>query len=165
MREKRCAYCGQNYQPYVRAVKRQRHCGASACRRKHKRARDRVWRSQDAEWRQARQVKVREWARERQYWKRWRAEHPEYRRLQALRMKQKRAEAVAKQEVLRSDPLGYLKRIGSESRPSGVAKQDLLARRLDEILEYLILRERLSAVAQAGVAKQDGGDGQRTGAL
>lgn len=157
MSEKRCAYCGQNYEPYARAVKRQKHCGASACRRKHKRARDRAWRQKDAEWREARQVKVREWARERQYWQRWRAEHPEYRRREALRMRRKRAEAVAKQEVLRSDPVGYLKRIRYSRQMPGVAKQDLLARRLDEVLEYLIVCER--------VAKQDGADRQRAGAL
>ena len=157
MSEKGCPYCGQNYEPYARAVERQKHCGALACRRKHKRARDRAWRSKDAEWRQARQVKVRQWARERQYWQRWRLNHPEYRSREALRMKQKRAEAVAKQAVLRSDPVGYLKRIRYGPPIPGVAKQDVLARRLDEVLEYLIARER--------VAKQDGADGQRMGAV
>jgi hypothetical protein len=102
-------------------------------------------------------VKVREWARERRYWQCWRAKHPEYCSREALRMRRKRAEAVAKQEVLRSDPVGYLKRIRYERPMPGVAKQDLLARRLDEVLEYLIVRER--------VAKQEGGDGQRAGAL
>lgn len=165
MSEKRCPYCGQKYEPYARAVERQNHCGLAECRRKHKRARDRAWRSKDAEWRQARQVKIREWARARQYWQRWRAKHPEYRSREAVRMRQKRAEAVAKQEGLRSDPVGYLKRIRYGSQMPGVAKQDVLARRLDEILEYLIARERLSGAAQAGVAKQDGADGQRAGGL
>jgi hypothetical protein len=72
-------------------------------------------------------------------------------------MRRKRAEAVAKQEVLRSDPVGYLKRIRYGCQMPGVAKQDLLARRLDEVLEYLIVRER--------VAKQDGADRQRAGAV
>ena len=157
MSEKRCPYCAQHYEPYARAVERQKHCGLSECRRKHKRARDRAWRSQDAEWRQARQVKVGDWARERQYWQRWRAKHPEYRSREALRMRRKRADAVAKQEVLLSDPVGYLKRIRYGRQMPGVAKQDVLARRLDEVLEYLIVRE--------GVAKQDGADGQRAGAV
>lgn len=157
MSEKRCPYCARHYEPYARAVERQKHCGALACQRKHKRARDRAWRRKDAEWRQARQVKVREWARERQYWQRWRSKHPEYRRREALRMRRKRAATVAKQEVLRSDPVGYLKRIRYGSQMPGVAKQDLLARRLDEVLEYLIARER--------VAKQEGADGRRAGAL
>jgi hypothetical protein len=102
-------------------------------------------------------VKIREWARERQYWQRWRSKHPEYRNREALRMRQKRVEAVAKQDVLRSDPVGYLKQIRYGRQMPGVAKQDLLARRLDEVVEYLIARER--------VAKQDCADGQRTGAL
>jgi hypothetical protein len=72
-------------------------------------------------------------------------------------MRHKRAEVVAKQEVLRSDPVGYLKRIRYGGQIPGVAKQDLLARRLDEVLEYLIVRER--------VAKQDGADGQRARAV
>jgi len=157
MSEKRCPYCARHYEPYARAVKRQKHCGASACRRKHKRARDRAWRSKDAEWRQARQVKIREWARERQYWQSWRSKHPEYRSREALRMRRKREKAVAKQEVLWSDPVGYLKRIRYGPQMPGVAKQDVLARRLDEVLEYLIVRER--------VAKQDGADRQRAGAV
>ena len=157
MSEKRCPYCARGYEPYARAVECQKHCGLSECRRKHKRARDRVWRSKDVEWRQARQVKVGEWARERQYWQSWRSKHPEYRSREALRMRRKRQGAVAKQEVLRSDPLGYLERIRYGPKLPGVAKQDVLARRLDEVLEYLIVRER--------VAKQDGADGQRAGAL
>lgn len=157
MSEKRCSYCGRQYEPYGRAVERQKHCGALECRRKHKRARDRVWRSQDAEWRKARQAKVREWARERQYWSGWRSKHPEYRRREALRMKRKRAEGVAKQAGLLSDPLGYLERIRYGTPPSGVARQEGLARRLDEILEYLIVRER--------VAKQEGADGPGVGGL
>jgi hypothetical protein len=102
-------------------------------------------------------VKVRDWARERQYWQRWRAKHPEYRRREAIRMRRKRAQAVARQDVLRSDPVGYLKRIRYGRPMPGVAKQEVLARRLDEMLEYLIVRER--------VAKQDGADGQRAGAV
>jgi hypothetical protein len=154
MSEKRCPYCGEKYEPYARAVERQKHCGALACRRKHKRARDRAWRNKDAEWRQARQVKVRGWACERQYWRQWRAKHSEYRSREALRMKQKRAETVAKQEGLLSDPVEYLKRIRNGPHIPGVAKQDVLARQVDEMLKYLITRER--------VAKQDGGDRQRT---
>jgi len=157
MSEKRCPYCGGQYEPYARAVERQKHCGVSECWRKHKRARDRAWRRKDAEWRQARQVKVRDWARERQYWQGWRSKHPEYRSREALRMRRKREKAVAKQEVLLSDPVGYLRRIRYGPQMPGVAKQDLLARRLDEVLEYLIARER--------VAKQDGADRQRAGAL
>ena len=157
MSEKLCPYCARHYEPYARAVERQKHCGAPACRRKHKRARDRAWRRKDAEWRKARQVKVGDWARERQYWQGWRSKHPEYRSREALRMRRKRADAVAKQEVLRSDPVGYLERIRYGRQMPGVAKQEVLARRLDEVLEYLIVRER--------VAKQDGADGQRAGAV
>ncbi len=54
-------------------------------------------------------------------------------------MRRKRAEAVAKQDLLRSDPVGYLKRIPYGRQIPGVVKQDLLARRLDEVLEYLIV--------------------------
>ena len=157
MGEKRCPYCGQIYKPYARAVERQKDCGQPECRRRHKRARDRAWRSKDAEWRQGRQVKVRQWAHQCQYWQRWRSKHPEYRSREALRMKQRRAEAVAKQEGLLSDPVGYLKRIRYGSFIPGVAKQEVLARQVDEMLKYLIERER--------VAKQDGADRQRSAAL
>ena len=72
-------------------------------------------------------------------------------------MRRKRQDAVAKQEVLLGDPLGYLERIRYGCEMPGVAKQDVLARRLDGVLEYLIVRER--------VAKQDGSDGQRVETL
>jgi hypothetical protein len=101
-------------------------------------------------------VKVRDWARERQYWQHWRAKHPEYRSREALRMRRKRAEAVAKQDVLLSDPVGYLERIRYRCMP-GVAKQDVLGWQLGELLEYLIMRER--------VAKQDGADKQGVGTV
>jgi hypothetical protein len=157
MGEKRCPYCGHIYEPYARAVERQKHCGQPECRRRHKRARDRAWRSKDVEWRQARQAKIRQWARERQYWQRWRLSHPEYRRREALRMRHRRAETVAKQAGLLRDPVGYLKRIRYAPNLAGVAKQEVLARQVDELFKYLIARER--------VAKQDGADGQRMEAL
>ena len=42
-------------------------------------------------------------------------------------------------------------------REVGVAKQDLLGLRFDEVLDYLIERER--------VAKQEGADGRRVGVV
>lgn len=154
--KKRCPYCGRRYEPYARAAERQKHCGQPECRRKHKRAVDRAWRLADPEWRAERQVKARDWARERGYWRSWRAAHLEYREREALRMRCKRVEAVAKQEGLLNDPVGHLKRI--RFGPScGVAKQEGLEHRLDEVLDYLIVRER--------VAKQEGGDVGRAGAV
>lgn len=156
-KKRRCPYCTESYEPYARAVERQKHCGAPGCRRKHKRARDRAWRSKDPQWRKARQAKVRDWAGERHYWRSWRAEHPEYRRREVLRMRHKRKEAVAKQEGLGRDSLGDLERIRYGSQPPGVAKQDRLARRFEALLDYLIAREC--------VAKQEGADGARAGAV
>ena len=154
--KKRCPYCGQWYEPYARAAERQKHCGQAECRRKHKRAVDRAWRLEDPEWRAERQAKARDWARERQYWRIWRAEHPGYREREALRMRRNRVEAVAKQEGLLKDPVGHLKRIRF-GQACCVAKQEGLERRLDEVLDYLIVRER--------VAKQEGGDVRRAGAV
>src|SRR3972149_6002843 len=112
MSEKLCPYCARHYEPYARAVERQKHCGAPACRRERKDGRG------------------------------WRSKHRESRSREALRMRRKRAQAVAKQEVLRSDPVGYLKRIRYGRQMPGVAKQEVLARRLDEGLGYLIVGAR-----------------------
>lgn len=147
--KKRCPYCGQWYTPYARIASRQKQCGRGECARRHKRAMDRAWRAADPGWRQERQKKVREWARRRGYWRWWRRRHRAYGAREALRMRRKRTEAVAKQELLLRDPVGHLRQ-ARYGRPQGVAKQDLLGWRLDETLEYLLLRER--------VAKQDWAD-------
>ena len=154
--KKHCPYCDRCYEPYARAAERQTNCGQPECRRKHKRALDRAWRKNDPGWCVERQGKIRDWAREREYWRDWRAEHAEYRDREALRMRRKRVEAVAKQEGLLKDPVGHLRQIRFRRVP-GVAKQEGLAQRLDEVLEYLIVRER--------VAKQDGSDGHAADAV
>lgn len=154
--KKRCSYCGEWYAPYARAAERQKHCGRPVCRRRHKRAVDRAWRLADPQWRADRQAKALTWARERGYWRNWRAENPEYRAREALRMRRKRVEAVAKQEGLLRNPVEHLKRIRYE-RVLGVAKQEGLEHRLDEVLDYLIVRER--------VAKQEGGDVRGAGTV
>jgi hypothetical protein len=66
-------------------------------------------------------------------------------------MRRKRTGAVAKQDLLKRDPVGYLKDV-RDLKALGVAKQDLLGLRFDEVLDYLIERER--------VARQEGGDEQ-----
>ena len=156
MSKKRCRYCKRWFVPYARQANRQKLCGHAECRRKHKRALDRAWRASDPGIGEARRGKVRDWARARGYWRQWRRGHPEYRFREARRMRRKRAGAVAKQDLLSRDPVVYLKGV-RDLRVASVAKQDLLGLRFDEVLDYLIQRER--------VAKQEGGDVRGRGAV
>jgi len=155
-KKKRCLYCRSWYVPYARQAKRQKTCGEAECRRKHKRELDRAWRSADPDWSAARRGKVREWARAKGYWRQWRRVHPEYQAREARRMRRKRSGTVAKQDLLNRDPVGYLKGV-RDLKTLGVAKQDLLGLRFDEVLDYLIERER--------VAKQEGADGRCGGVV
>lgn len=155
-KKKRCLYCKSWYVPYARQAKRQKTCGEAECRRKHKRVLDRAWRAADPGWSTARRGKIRDWARAKGYWRQWRRENPEYRAREERRMRLKRAKIVAKQDLLNRDPVGYLNGV-RDLKALGVAKQDLLGLRFDEVLDYLIQRER--------VAKQEGGDEQGCGAV
>ncbi len=155
-KKKRCLYCKSWYVPYARQGKRQKTCGEAACRRKHKRALDRAWRAADPGWSVDRRCKVRDWAGSTGYWRQWRRGNPKYQAREARRMRRNRAGSVAKQDLLNRDPVGYLKGV-RDLKALGVAKQDLLGLRFDEVLDYLIERER--------VAKQEGADGLRCGVV
>ena len=120
MAQKRCLYCRQWYEPYPAQAQRQQVCGRIECKRKLKRTLDRAWRRRDARWRQDHNAKVRAWAARRNYWPKYRSDHPGYRAREVARMRRRRAKASQN----RNDGLK------SSSREDGrsVAKQDILGK-------------------------------------
>lgn len=155
MNKKLCPYCGKLYIPYSRMATRQKTCVSPECVAKHKRIRDKRWWAAQAS-RRARNTKKRAWAKERDYWREYRAKHPEYvarnRAQSQERMKERR-----ELEVLLRRPLEYLEGLrgsgeamfanqelltkipdGEDSASRGMfANQELLNQRLDGTLRYL----------------------------
>ena len=120
MAQKRCLFCRQWYDPYPAQAHRQLICGHKGCKRKLKRTLDRAWRRRDPQWRKDQNVKTRAWAARRNYWPRYRRDHPGYREREKARMRRRRAKASQN----RNDDLKSSSREGGVS----VAKQDFIGK-------------------------------------
>lgn len=147
MAKKRCIICGKWYIPNPRTTKTQKTCSDPACRRERKLRADKTWLAKNPGWTAGRRVKARQWSQAYpDYWRNYRAGHPEYRERECLRKKRYRVLCAAKQDAIRQNPVGYLlevRRLG----PKNAAKQDAIGQRLDGVLDYLTVR--------ACAAKQD----------
>lgn len=145
----RCRYCGRFFRPDARkrGLSKQKTCGRAPCRRANERRRWREWMGRNPGWTAGRQGKIRAWSKAYpDYWRRYRAKHPAYREREGLRMRRRRGRLrrVAKQTLRRQilvDKLLAVKRI----RPKTVAKQTVIARRVEALVDVLIWN--------AGVAK------------
>ena len=145
MAKKRCIICGSWFIPNPRTAKTQKACTKPECRKARKQRADKAWREHNPGWDAARRPKVRIWNEQYpDYWRQYRAEHAEYRSRERERMRRNRVLSVAKQDAIRSNPVGYLRDIRHFGAKT-VAKQDAIAFRLDGVLDYLTVR--------AGVAK------------
>ena len=150
----RCPYCGRFFRPdpRKRGLSPQRTCGGKACRRKNERRRWREWIRRNPGWAAGRRPKVRVWSKVYpDYWRRYRAKHAAYREREAARMRRKRAglRRVAKQTVRRGilvDKLLTVKAMG----PKSVAKQTVMARRVEALVDALIWRERVAKQSLMG---------------
>lgn len=107
----RCPYCGRWFKPGEWKGGRQKTCGETACRARHKQALNRQWLERNPEDRKIRNKKVSDRRREQGYGDSWRADNPDYaernrgqtrERMRALRAGRKEAA-----EVL-ADPAKYL---------------------------------------------------------
>lgn len=155
MAKKRCIICGKWYLPNPRTAKTQKTCSDPACRRERKLRADKAWLAKNPGWTVGRRVKTRQWSQAYpDYWRNYRAEHPEYRERECLRKKRYRVLRAAKQDAIRQNPVGYLRevrRLGSKN----AAKQDAIGQRLDGVLDYLSIcacaaKQDDMAPAQAG---------------
>jgi hypothetical protein len=142
----RCRYCGRCFRPDPRKRGRspQKTCGREACRRKHQRRKNVEWRKRHPGYGKSRCAKTRAWAKAYpDYWKRYRSEHPEYARRDNRRRvaAKKRARRSAKQTVISQklvEKLLAVKEIG----PERSAKQTVMARRVEALVEALVWKER-----------------------
>jgi len=143
--KKRCDQCHQWFRPHVRKISIQTVCLKRRCQRKRHADNCRRWRRANPAHDQGRRSKMRDWAREKDYWKLYRQEHPSYRRREAARMrcKRQRVKTVAKRDSMKEITVGKLREI-QRMEVGTVAKRDLMDRRMDGLLALLIWKETVA---------------------
>ena len=142
--KKRCSICGRWYRPDKRTRQHQTCCSKASCKKKRKARANKSWRTRHHGYDESRRLKKRDWAQKNDdYWRRYRQEHPEYRardnrRRQASRDRVKRA---ANQDTIREKAVEKLRSIPL-CEPEYAANQDVMDRRVDELVSYLLWKER-----------------------
>ena len=129
MEQRRCLGCGLWFQPRPQTPG-QRYCGEKACQRERRRRWQRERQQSDADYRDNQRRARQAWAsRHSEYWRDWRARHPEYcernRRQQRLRDQRRRAATLAKMDASTPDlrvPSGTYRLVPAAA--AGLAKMD-----------------------------------------
>jgi septin family protein len=102
----------------------------------------RDWTARHPDYQTYRNTKVRTWAAARNYWKQYRASHPEYVRKDNKRRvrARKRLKVSAKQTTIRQITVNKLNSI-RKNEPVLSAKQTAIDRRMDSLINLLIWKE------------------------
>jgi hypothetical protein len=141
VRKKRCRVCQGWYRPDPRTRGFQKVCEKPDCRGERQRRAYGAWAARNRDYDGARRDKIRRWAKDTDYWKRYRQTHVAYvehnRTKTRERLRSRRA-MFAKQNTIQKDAVGYLK--GLRTGPL-FAKQNAMTRPVDGILIFLTLRE------------------------
>jgi len=142
VKKKRCIICRHWFRPDPR-TRHQVCCGNPQCRRRRKSATNRRWRDRNAGYERTRNSKKRAWARGCDYWRRYRLARPEYTATdnRRRRLALSRQHSSARQAMMREIAVERLESIGKMSAP-GSARQDLIARRVEVIEDYLFMKGR-----------------------
>lgn len=155
----RCRPCGRFFRADARkrGKSKQKTCGRTPCRRANDRRRRRDWIGRHPGYEASRRVKQRAWAQAFPgYWRRRRQRDAEYRERERrrMRLKRRRERRVAKQTVIRESLVDKLLAVKHAGRKT-VAKQTVLARRVDALVDVLVWKERVAqqrVMARAGPA-------------
>ena len=141
IKKKRCRFCRRWFTPNPRAP-HQICCGSSQCRELRKSAADRSWRQNNSGYDKSRAGKKRVWASGKGYWRTYRRNHPDYviRDNRRRRRAHKSGKNAANQDAVHKIAVEKLASIRAMP-PVFAANQDAVARRVDLIVDYLILKE------------------------
>jgi hypothetical protein len=138
--KRRCRICLRRFQAGRRT---QKICSRRRCQKDRHRRSCLIWHKKHPHRDQKRRLKVRGWAKAYpNYWRRYRASHPDYAERERRRMwrKRRRALRVAKRDARRVVAVEKLAAIVAET-PKNVAKRDACDRRVDKVLDFLIWKE------------------------
>lgn len=141
-KKQRCVFCGCWYEPDCRTAGFQKSCRNESCRKERIRQKNQKWAFQYPDYNTYRGVKIRQWAARTQYWKRYRAAHPDYVRRDNKRRvsSRKRLKVSAKQTAIGEITVAKLNSI-RENEPDLSAKQAAMNRRLNDLIDVLIWKE------------------------
>jgi len=138
--KKRCVICNKWYIPEPRTKAHQQCCGRAECKKAFKVRTNKSWQKRHPDYGKTRKVKIRDWAQQYpNYWQEYRRTHPDYcardnKRRQSSRQQAKNA---AKQDAMREIAVEKLASI-PRCEPKTAAKQALMDRRLDTVVECLL---------------------------
>lgn len=141
--KKRCTICGTWYQPDKRTWQHQTCCSKASCMKKRKARANKSWRKRHPGYGQSRKLKIQDWAEKYpDYWRTYRREHPAYRDRDNQRRQASRdhAQNAAKQDAMKEMSVEKLKSI-PPYEPENAAKQDVMDRRVDTLITYLLWKE------------------------
>jgi hypothetical protein len=142
IKKKRCQVCRRWFIPDPR-TSHQVCCDKPECRKRRKAAANKKWRLDNPRYDKSRAGKKRAWARGRDYWRNYRRTHPNY----AARDNKRRSKArrsrkcAANQAMRRKIAVGKLESLRNIT-PDSAANQDVIARRMEVLVEYLFPQER-----------------------
>ncbi len=141
IKKKRCQVCHHWFTPDPR-TSHQVCCDKPECRKRYKAAANKKWRLNNPDYDKSRVAKKCAWARRRDYWRDYRRTHPAY----AAADNKRRHKAhlahkfAANQVLMRRTAVGRLESLRNIS-PDSAANQDVIARRVDVIVDYLFPKE------------------------
>lgn len=142
MRRKRCRACHQLYKPEPRSYRRQKTCSKESCKILWKRRYQKAWKLKDPLYWEESRVQQKLWReKHRDYWFKWRKEHPGY--VKRNRLAQRRRDAqkrgfLAKGvdwKAIRLDKLSRIKALGNPAKQ--VDWPSVQSDQIDGIIDYL----------------------------
>jgi hypothetical protein len=141
-KKKRCRFCDRWYKPDPRTAQFQKACENKSCRKERIRQKNRNWAARYPDYHSYRGAKIREWAARTQYWKHYRASHPEYvcRDNKRRVLSRKHLKMSAKQTTIRKITVEKLNSIRKNELDLS-AKQTAMDRRLNDLIDLLIWKE------------------------
>jgi hypothetical protein len=154
----RCAHCQRFFRPDPR-VKEQRYCGRKGCQLARKSRWQREKMARDEDYQENHERAQRAWADSNpDYWRRYRASHPEYRdrnrRMQKERDARRREQNLAKMDALKGR--NHIESGTYLLVPPSLAKKDasgqkvvIISEGFDEVASFLQRKTRLPAVARS----------------
>ena len=138
---KRCKFCRTWFTCNPR-TEPQICCEKPECREHRKIAAKRLWWRNNPDYDKSRAGKKLKWARGRDYWRYYRRTHPAYAAADNKRRRKayKNQKFSANQDAITKIAVGKLESI-RDIIPNPSANQDMIARRVDIIVDYLFLKE------------------------
>ncbi|MFA6318983.1 MAG: hypothetical protein WC943_16355 [Elusimicrobiota bacterium] len=142
----RCRYCGRFFRPdpRKRGKSKQKTCGSQACRRMHQKRKRQDWVKRHPGYDASRRLKIQGWSKAYpDYWQRYRRAHPDYVEQDNLRRwkAHRKVRCAAKQTVRRQILVEKLLAVKVQ-RPKTAAKQTVIARRHNALVDLLVWNEQ-----------------------